>query len=570
MQRIFITAVFSLACLLCACAESNEKSASRNYVKAAQKVSAAKEAFDTADYTTALELCNQARADVEKIILDYPETPVALKVVTDGSTRIGPCTYTELNSVVIPKLELFTDQKMYPVECVWAIAISQEKRDAAIRHLAEKILESKNYESKKRDMILACAREISDATSKSVLVKLLNDSNSQAPAKNEDSAPKKAQAVAPKLKIANEKMFLTQARSDAALVSYDMQAIENLRQKAEQAKDASDSLKAEFSKILQSAQNDILKISVADLREKAMATLALAFSNLGDESSAISIAQTLKTPEVFANVFNAIAKQASSGKNYTLAIALSARLPEGNTKNSFLVELSGGVANQGLGAEAVGIASTIKDKSALNRALADVAAISLAKQDKKTFELAVSKIDLDSQDVSWLGRFNSGGVKQAGATKANPALDFALLASALIENGADKKLCETVNNKALEACKAIDKSEINMFSHASDVAARNMAAMGEVNGALKLVILNIDRSDPSVSFKTICDIAKQCAAKDKALAASAFRVAADLCPSLPGTNKYRYVIDLAWTLQDSGLERAEAVKILKPFLPEML
>ena len=97
-----------------------------------------------------------------------------------------------------------------------------------------------------------------------------------------------------------------------------------------------------------------------------------------------------------------------------------------------------------------------------------------------------------------------------------------------------------------------------------------MAAMGEVNGALKLVILNIDRSDPSVSFKTICDIAKQCAAKDKALAASAFRVAADLCPSLPGTNKYRYVIDLAWTLQDSGLERAEAVKILKPFLPEML
>lgn len=570
MQRIFITAVFSLACLLCACAESNEKSASRNYVKAAQKVSAAKAAFDTADYTTALELCNQARADVEKIILDYPETPVALKVVTDGSTRIGPCTYTELNSVVIPKLELFTDQKMYPVECVWAIAISQEKRDAAIRHLAEKILESKNYESKKRDMILACAREISDATSKSVLVKLLNDSNSQAPAKNEDSAPKKAQAVAPKLKIANEKMFLTQARSDAALVSYDMQAIENLRQKAEQAKDASDSLKAEFSKILQSSQNDILKISVADLREKAMATLALAFSNLGDESSAISIAQTLKTPEVFANVFNAIAKQASSGKNYTLAIALSARLPEGNTKNSFLVELSGGVANQGLGAEAVGIASTIKDKSALNRALADVAAISLAKQDKKTFELAVSKIDLDSQDVSWLGRFNSGGVKQAGATKANPALDFALLASALIENGADKKLCETVNNKALEACKAIDKSEINMFSHASDVAARNMAAMGEVNGALKLVILNIDRSDPSVSFKTICDIAKQCAAKDKALAASAFRVAADLCPSLPGTNKYRYVIDLAWTLQDSGLERAEAVKILKPFLPEML
>jgi len=72
MQRIFITAVFSLACLLCACAESNEKSASRSYVKAAQKVSAAQAAFDSADYTTALELCNQARADVEKIILKRP------------------------------------------------------------------------------------------------------------------------------------------------------------------------------------------------------------------------------------------------------------------------------------------------------------------------------------------------------------------------------------------------------------------------------------------------------------------------------------------------------------------
>ena len=104
MQRIFITAVFSLACLLCACAESNEKSASRSYVKAAQKVSAAQAAFDSADYTAALELCNQARADVEKIIIDYPETRVALNVGTDGSTRCGPCSYAVWNSVVIPKL----------------------------------------------------------------------------------------------------------------------------------------------------------------------------------------------------------------------------------------------------------------------------------------------------------------------------------------------------------------------------------------------------------------------------------------------------------------------------------
>lgn len=233
MQRIFITAVFSLACLLCACAESNEKSASRSYVKAAQKVSAAQAAFDSADYTAALELCNQARADVEKIIIDYPETPVALKVVTDGSTRIGPCTYAELNSVVIPKLKLFTDEKIYPLDAVWAIAVSQEKRDDAIRHLAEKILASKSYDSKKRDMILACAREISDATSKSVLLKRLNPPDSKPSAKGDGSEPEKAKAIAPKLKIANEKMFLTQARSDAALVSYDMQAIENLRQKAE-------------------------------------------------------------------------------------------------------------------------------------------------------------------------------------------------------------------------------------------------------------------------------------------------------------------------------------------------
>lgn len=570
MQRIFITAVFSLACLLCACAESNEKSASRSYVKAAQKVSAAQAAFDSADYTAALELCNQARADVEKIIIDYPETPVALKVVTDGSTRIGPCTYAELNSVVIPKLKLFTDEKIYPLDAVWAIAVSQEKRDDAIRHLAEKILASKSYDSKKRDMILACAREISDATSKSVLLKRLNPPDSKPSAKGDGSEPEKAKAIAPKLKIANEKMFLTQARSDAALVSYDMQAIENLRQKAEQAKGASDALKADFSKILQSARSDILKISVADLREKAMATLALAFSNLGDESNAISIAQTLKTPEIFANVFNSIAKQASSGKNYTLAIALSARLPEGDTKNSFLVELSGGVASQGLGAEAAGIASTIKDVSARNRALAHVAAISLANGDKKNFELAVSKIDLNSQDYSWLKPFKFEELKVGKESKSNPSRDIALLASALIENGADKKLCETVNNKALELCKAIGKEDSNMFSSTLDIVARNMASVGGVDSALKFIILNIDRSDPSVSFGTICDIAKQCAAKDKALAASAFRVAADLCPSLPGSAKYRYVIDLAWTLQNSGLDRSESVKILKPFLPEML
>ena len=102
-----------------------------------------------------------------------------------------------------------------------------------------------------------------------------------------------------------------------------------------------------------------------------------------------------------------------------------------------------------MGVEAAGIASTIKDVSARNRALAHVAAISLANGDKKNFELAVSKIDLNTQDYSWLEPIKFEELKVGKESKSNPSRDIALLVCSLIENGADLKLCETVNYKAL-------------------------------------------------------------------------------------------------------------------------
>ena len=565
MQRIFIIAVLTVSTFLCACGESNEKTASREYVKASRKISEAQAAYLSADYAKALALCSQAQADVENIIMKYPETPVALKVVTDGDTRIGACSYSELNDVIIPRLATFTLKEMNSVELAWAIAMSlpPEHRDGALVQLAQSIINDINFDNSKQQMIIVCAGAITNSKSKGIVLQNMRDKlNPQT--FDKANAPISI-AIAPKHKIVDEKMFIMQAKSDASLVAYDMQAVENLRMKAILANDASENVRSEFSKALKSANENILKISAADMREKALASLAFAFSNFGDEHNAIAIAQTLKNPKLFADVFDAIAKQASSGKNYTLAIALASRLQTGKDKNDFLVELAKGVANQGLFPEATSIADMIKDSSAHNVSLANIANIALKNNDKKNFAATIAKIDLKSNDMSWVEIFADQSSTSKSQELLTPDVKRAFLtgklASKLIQNGAPNEISNAVNLRALELYN--DNHSDNLLK----TVCRNMAALGDAKGAVANIALNMQNVNPEMACQFLCSIAEDIVAKDKPSALRAYELAANLANSLSSESRRLCAISLALSLQNSGVERPECAKILKPFLP---
>ena len=104
MQKIFTAIVAASAAFVSACSASSEKSANREYVVASANVERAEKAFAEADYKTAKALCDAAVASVRKIVEKYPESTIALKVMTDSDTRIGPVAYFDLVSKIIPKL----------------------------------------------------------------------------------------------------------------------------------------------------------------------------------------------------------------------------------------------------------------------------------------------------------------------------------------------------------------------------------------------------------------------------------------------------------------------------------
>ena len=124
MQKIFTAIVAASAAFVSACSASSEKGANREYVGASANVERAEKAFAEADYKTAKALCDNAVASVRKIVEKYPESTIALKVMTDSDTRIGPVAYFDLVSKIIPKLGLLYNPNLAEVGIAWPVVVN--------------------------------------------------------------------------------------------------------------------------------------------------------------------------------------------------------------------------------------------------------------------------------------------------------------------------------------------------------------------------------------------------------------------------------------------------------------
>lgn len=304
-----------------ACADSPEKNAGREYVNAARKVAKAEKAFAAADYKAALELCETARSEVERVVDKYPESAIALKVMTDESTLVGPCKYSELSGRIIPLLKTFENPALADAELAWAIAMSNAdaaRRDDALAELAEAVAASPKIPADKASKIRAAI--VSNIKSPELRGRL---NAAKQPAQQAAKPKADAPAASPQTrKIADAAAFLKAASTNASLVAYDVRTIDNLREKAKSAAFADNAVKREFVKILTSAQNNIEKISAKNRREKAFGGIAAAFANFGDDARAIETAKKISDPETFAAAFAEIADVVGRGKNSAAAAAL--------------------------------------------------------------------------------------------------------------------------------------------------------------------------------------------------------------------------------------------------------
>ena len=555
------------AVILSACSASVEKTASSSYVKASGKVSDAAKAFNNADYQKALELCNQAKVQVEKIIEAYPESTIALKIVTDPTTRIGACAYTDLSSKIIPQLHLYSNPKMDCVALAWAVAIANKNtadKDAALFALVRKIVDTKKSlselsEEESKARIFAIAN-ISSATIKSATLayrsKKQNSENSISNKTVNESTTQKIDIS--KIDIAQ---FLTSSKTDASLVSYDISVIKNLRSKAPIALAIGGKTKEMFAGYINLATENARKISVKNVRDTALAQASLLSADFQDIANAVKVMEEVSNPMPYLEYFNHLAIAASKSKDFKLAIPLTSKLPS-KEKDSFLATLSTGLVQQGYFTDAALIADNITDIASKNSALADILMLATKNNDAKGVVDAVSKFNTSS--LEFLDKIFVLSVKNQTLKRS-----FQLVSLANILEKFDNAKALVFVEMAKDFSLKIDSSDTKSFSKISGDIALSMARNGKPELAIQYLNTNIYRSDMLSSFRNICSVIPYLKDNDQKL--KAFAVAANLCNSISDTKdptiKAVCAVELAYSVSQSGLNRQTSVLILTPFLP---
>ena len=518
-----------------------------------------------ANYSGALELARSSQSAIDGILKKYPDSSIALRLMSDPNVMVASCPYRDLKTKLIPRLELMADPLMKPVSIAWALAVGKSHTGCSGR-IAAFALELAKYRQELgispeefQKMEALCVYKIPDYTQKSALISSLEGIKAPAPApasaKQEQPNLKATLVLAPAAaKINNTEDFLASSRSDASLVSYELRAVDSLKKKAPIAGASGGEVQKAFLKILEEARGNILKISTESMRESALSNIAVAFADAGDVVEAVRIAQSLKNHELFESVFNAIADRAGSGKNYISAMGLAERLKNQKAKDEFLSRMAAGLAKQGLFRESIEISKRIKSVYSRNEALAVAAKCAMAKGKNDIVLSAVSLIDIG--DLSFLKTFDSSlpaGFKENSQTLK--AYRLASFADKLIPYSA--KLAEAVNNLAISACS--DSKE--NFSEISRIVVSNLIRLNSTKEALKFIMANMPRIRPELFVPQICSAAIEVSKSDMAMAEKYFSIASDISNNS---------VEIAFAMLRAHIPFEKQVEILGRHMPAML
>lgn len=549
MNKIFTIILAASITAVSACSASPDKSANREYVAASLEVSRAAQAYDAADYAAAKKLCDSAAAKVAKILSDYPESEIAVRIVSDPQLRLGGVEYQWFCKKLPEKLRLLTDPKFEKLGLLWPVLVNANLRPDDVREAArfakDQSRRAENDAQKAQyDSLVKSLSEICPAANSGVETR-----TTSAAAAAQKPAAEKEKTVEPK-KIADKKFFLDDAKTKAAIVGYDISVVAKLAEMSRAAKADSDETFAEFKKLLDTARANIAKISNAHTRDSANSQLVEIYADAGLGGDAVEIAKSVSDPQLFESAFLKTADTAGKSENYMQAIALASRLPEGARKNEFLAKIAGAVAERGYFGAAGSVLDTIKDAHARELGYARLLLCAKTPIQKKS---AAAKISPENFEA--LAKISETLRGRADFDSGNPADRAAVLADfAKIVSDADKQLADKTIALAVSTLpKGGDISECAV------PIAEYFAAVGEPEEGLNFVLENLFRLS-KFPPESICSLSASVAKTDGKLAAEGFKAAA-----VHGTMN---PVKFAEYIVRSGLSSSAQIEVLKAFLPK--
>lgn len=549
MNKIFTIILAASITAVSACSASPDKSANREYVAASLEVSRAAQAYDAADYAVAKKLCDSAAAKVAKILSDYPESEIAVRIVSDPQLRLGGVEYQWFCKKLPEKLELLTDPKFEKLGLLWPVLVNANLRPDDVREAArfakDQSRRAENDAQKAQyDSLVKSLSEICPAANSGV-----EPRTTSAAAAAQKPAAEKEKTVEPK-KIADKKFFLDDAKTKAAIVGYDISVVAKLAEMSRAAKADSDETFAEFKKLLDTARANIAKISNAHTRDSANSQLVEIYADAGLGGDAVEIAKSVSDPQLFESAFLKTADAAGKSENYMQAIALASRLPEGARKNEFLAKIAGAVAERGYFGAAGSVLDTVKDAHARELGYARLLLCAKTPMQKKS---AAAKISPENFEA--LAKISETLRGRADFDSENPADRAAVLADfAKVVSDADKQLADKTIALAVSTLpKGGDISECAV------PIAEYFAAVSEPEKGLNFVLENLFRLS-KFPPESICSLSASVAKTNGKLAAEGFKAAA-----VHGTMN---PVKFAESVVRSGLPSSAQIEVLKAFLPK--
>ena len=145
MKKTLLAAIASFAAVFVSCTKASDtpdKSANAEYVKAALMARQAKADLIKFDIDKALSRFTDVSSLLNSIPQKYPESDIALKLVSDRSISLGLIRVEELDAKVIPALKAAQGKQMEPLRRTFLVASLSKNPDEALKAFAESLLKA--------------------------------------------------------------------------------------------------------------------------------------------------------------------------------------------------------------------------------------------------------------------------------------------------------------------------------------------------------------------------------------------------------------------------------------------
>lgn len=582
------------AVFMCSCSDGRA-SANGDYVRAVETLEKSFSAFGEGDFSKAAELARGAEGGIRGIVKNYPDSDISLKIVSDPNLHLGDVSYAHFRKSLLPKLELAGDSAFEDFDISWAIALfADDAAKVAFANCLGSYPETFGAQKNKRAL-----KKLSPEAASKMFDKILADvfpegaANAQPASVRGIRANPRAEVISAKLafenpriraagaqpdaaqqsaaaaarekflsrlqnqppQIENSEKFLAEAKKNAAMASYNLEASAKLLAASKSVSRGSAEF-SEFAEALNSALANAKKISSKKLRMPALKNIILAMSQIG--CSAEALAEAASNPDcadMRQDCFCVIAENLIKTGDLANAEAVVDRLENPKQRSMFYahlarVKLS---ANDFEGARAV--AEKSNDAAGASAVLLEQAAHLWDSDQNKALEV-LAKASPQGVGVENLNSFLlAAGIGEyrnplAHIVYADRHLEISALLAGFDKNAALKWLGTGAliaqNAKGKDAERLNDKiCKILIAIKSEDAVAYALKLRGKI------------------PLSSLLGFAQTCAANgDSAAAMEFFEMAWGVCAG------HADAVKTAFAMQASNMERAKILPMAKEYLPK--